>query len=540
MTKSMFITAAPVGAIPKNVNVQQPKFVPANILDRLISAQERHHVTHLIEADGWEQAGAGGIGISESIVLSEIDLRRLYRDANGLVLRQFLEQGWRQTACGTLRLNDAAMEDRLMPEIPHATLNRLGCRKLARKVVLCLTTQGWSARGDGALVWPHGLVESYLPPDLVAAIKVDSAEALQSLLDSGWAIRTAGYWHAGRSCSPRLPITPDSIIAESLDAMHEGASIVHLHTRNHSDRTAVYLPGFKNLIVVSTQANYIDEAQYEQIIPGLQRSSSLAILNLSTSVRGSNKDFESPARRSHLKRYAPHRRAPEMASFSPGAVIFQTGGGYGNSPDFLASQLAHFKSHNIRPEIEVFNGEILRNAIGPYRADLILAGEPVLFMLVVGVDQYRKSVDENFEDDSLIPSFERKKICRALLAETLSALDEAVQITVSRLRPKVQLIRCVFPRTKISILMPGPMQRMLTRVAAELQLDGVRVGLEDALNVPDESVPGGIRKGSTAEQVRFVRKQLEAMGIRISTAAETRDDLGMLLSVAKSISSLRN
>ncbi|WP_419690342.1 3-keto-5-aminohexanoate cleavage protein [Burkholderia theae] len=78
------------------------------------------------------------------------------------------------------------------------------------------------------------------------------------------------------------------------------------------------------------------------------------------------------------------------------------------------------------------------------------------------------------------------------------------------------------------ILLPGPMQVMLADVALSLGLDGVRVGLEDGLNVYDSRAPGGVRKArGTWEQVRMLREALHAKGIAVQTSAQVRDMLSM-------------
>ncbi|MET5012619.1 hypothetical protein AAHH80_36105, partial [Burkholderia pseudomallei] len=77
-------------------------------------------------------------------------------------------------------------------------------------------------------------------------------------------------------------------------------------------------------------------------------------------------------------------------------------------------------------------------------------------------------------------------------------------------------LRDNFPSCKISLLLPGPFQALHVDVAIELDLDGIRVGLEDALNVFDALVPGGVRKEcGTGDQERWLRLELERRGICI-------------------------
>jgi len=243
-------------------------------------------------------------------------------------------------------------------------------------------------------------------------------------------------------------------------------------------------------------------------------------------VRG-GADFESPVRRAHLHGYGIQERSPDIGSFSPASVLFQAGGGYENSPRFLDAQLSHFLNYGVRPEVEVFNGNILDQALGDYWHRLQETGEPALFMLVAGVDQHRRTNYGSVEDDSLIPVTERKAIFQLITDDSDDARRQAIQRTVTYLRPIVDRIRAQAPGAVISTLAPGPMLQILPEIALALRLDGVRVGLEDALNVPDDRVPGGLRKASTADQVRYVRQRLEALGIRILNAEQTRERLRM-------------
>lgn len=483
----MFITAAPVGAVPKHLNVHEPKFIPAALLDACNSQTQRIETIDLLKSSGWEEVDPGGVGISSSYSLGK----------DGKVS--------------------------VAPPLPLSILETLTSTKAVREILLCLTTQGWVVNDNDTLCWPHGDIETYLSPDMV----VSEGEVLVAeLISRGWILQDAGLWNPCRASSPYLPITPAAIIDESLAAVNEGAAIIHLHTREQSVKRSITLPKLHTPIQIEKQSNLIDETQYDVIVPRLQSSAPAAILNLSTSVRGGKENFESPLRRAHLKPYGLQGTTPDMASFSPGAVMFQSGGGYDNPPNFLDAQLKHCAHYSVRPEIEVFNGQILNNALNGYQARLNSCGQPIVFMLVAAVDQYKHTPEGNV-DDSLIPVEERKSISRLVRIGTKESLAEAVAVTVASLKPVVERIRSQSPAAKISALMPGPMQIILAKVAVELGLDGVRVGLEDALNVPDERISGGVRKGTTAEQVRLIRYELEAAGVRILTADETRDALDM-------------
>ncbi|WDD91514.1 3-keto-5-aminohexanoate cleavage protein [Burkholderia sp. FERM BP-3421] len=523
MTKTFYITAAPVGAVPKFLDPQEPKFIPLPLLDLLDDAA-RGTLQHALEADGWEAVPEGGIALERGFD-APVDLAaqsaRTQFDALAAL-------GWSRDGA-VLRRDIAHTAVGLPLIVPRALLDRIAPRDLVRQLVLQLTTFGWLATDDGGLEWPHERVHSYLPPALVERLREDAPAALDALLANGWQPRGPGLWQPGKARSPHLPITASGIVDAARDALREGAAAVHLHTRATDDQRRLPVPGLNTGITIGAQRNHIVVDDYDHIVPSLIALEPAAILNLSTSARGDRRASESPLRRAHLKHYGHARIAPDVASFSPGPVVFQGGGGYDNPHGFLAQQLAHFAEYGVRPEIEVFNHTIVENATTLYRAPLIAAGVPVLFMLVAAVDQYhRDPVSGETEDDSLIDVASRKAIAKLLMRDEPEATAEAARIAVDRLRPSVEQLRAGFPDCRISLLLPGPFQALLVDVALGLDLDGIRVGLEDALNVFDERVPGGVRKAAgTGDQVRALRLDLERRGIAIVDAETLRDDLGM-------------
>ena len=522
MSQQMFITVAPVGAVPKRVAAREPKFVPAALVGSLLGGPDGECVVERLRKAGWEKAGAGGLGLSEGVRLRADDLSCVAGQARRDVVRQLREDGWVDGIDGCFQL-DPAHARAARTVVPGALLRSIPSAKLARELVLLLTGQGWLSDSNGSLIWPHERIEAYLPPAIVAEIREHIPAFVDDLLGRGWNHRGPGYWNPMRGASPFMPVTPEDIVLESLEAIQEGAAIVHLHTRDCTDAEEIRLAGLRTPLWISGQSNFIDVDQYDTIVPRLHGLAPHAILNLSTSVRGGASDFESPIRRAHIKAFGRLKRAPEMCSFSPGEVIFQAGGGYDNPPEFLNTQLAHCIDRNVRPEIEVFNWEILHQALGAYREALVGAGTPVMFMLVVGVDQFQGDL----HDDSLIPVAERQEMLRHIMEGTADSLRRAADSCIERLRPIVDRIRERCPASKVSILLPGPMLQIMAPVAAALRLDGVRVGLEDALTVPDASVAGGVRKCTSADQVRYIRRQLEALGVSILGVGEVRRLLGM-------------
>lgn len=524
--KELIITAAPVGAVPRHVRPSEPKFIPDVIIESITATDSRQSIIDCLTSGGWERIGSGGIGIGHAAFLGD-DLLRA-SGQHDAIRKNLLEQGWSRVEGGFQLFGQRAeAQDHSGPIRLPLQLLRASSSSGTRSVVLSLTAQGWSVSDAGELIWTQGHPESYLPPDVVAHLVASSPDLLQNWLDAGWQRLGPGYWRNTLAASPHLPVEPSDIVQSCVEAVREGAAILHLHTRDRS-ATELRLPGISSSISVRPQRNHIDEAQYDEIIPQLHNLGPNAILNVSTSARGGGAASSSPSRRSHLKPYGPRCTHPDMSSLSPGAVVFQTGGGYDNLPEFLQAQLQHGRDTGVRPEVEVFNGTILDAATGPYREALADAGAPTLFMLVAGVDQHGVDAQGQLYDDSLIPVSERKEAVRLLANGDPASIEEAGHLLSERLRPVVARIRGAFSSAKISILLPGALQAVLVPVAIALDLDGIRIGLEDGLNVEDSRAPGGVRRGTTAEQVRQLRGAIERAGARVLSPEEAREQLNMV------------
>lgn len=485
MQKTMFITAAPVGAVPKRLNAEDPKFLSDETIKQLATdaAQAETALPDLLMHHGWEAADPGGV---------QITFQPMHPATT-------------------------------FPDSIFTGLSRASAQKLSS----LLFTQGWQADRQGKLFWPWGRPggHCYIPAALMKEIQAIPGSQ-KDLKKMGWTECGAGYWHPGKGCSPYLPISTNDIIHEALACFQAGAAIVHLHTRDLYDEMVLKLADGSVAARLSNQANCIDVSQYDQIVPAISKHFPEGVLNLSTSVRGSRSDFDSPKRRAALKPYDGPQRIPDIATFSPGAVRFKAGGGYENNPEFLAEQAKHLRQHGIRPEVEVFNQTILHRATGTCAGMLRTCGEPVLFMLVAGVDQVTEDANGHLYDDSLIPTPIKNEALRLLRAGGGANAEKATTLLINSLKPVVHRIRSSFKRALISILLPGPLQALIVDVALALDLDGIRVGLEDSLTLPDPLAPGGSRKAlGTYEQVDLVYHRLSYRDVRILTSTELKDML---------------
>ncbi|WP_240674558.1 hypothetical protein [Burkholderia stabilis] len=61
----MYITAAPVGAVPKWLDPLEPTFIPAYLIEHLLEPAQVARSIEQLQADGWETAEAGGLLIEE-------------------------------------------------------------------------------------------------------------------------------------------------------------------------------------------------------------------------------------------------------------------------------------------------------------------------------------------------------------------------------------------------------------------------------------------------------------------------------------------
>ncbi|TDA47806.1 3-keto-5-aminohexanoate cleavage protein [Burkholderia pyrrocinia] len=525
--KSMYITAAPTGATPKWLDPLDPTFIPSYLAHQLLDEAESARVVGKLQAEGWEAVPAGGwlIEAGHGISISDKHLAKL---CNEYAARRALEEaGWECDNHGCHVPRTSAFE---VAVIPHEWLVDVSSVEVVRRIVLQLTTYGWVATERGDLVWNHAKLHSYFPPVLIESIRSACPALLAKLEETGWRACGAGYWQAGKGRSPFLPITPTAIVEEAMRSLKEGAAVIHLHTRDLSDRTQLEIPGL-GPIMVGEQRNQIVVDHYDAIVPAVKGGDATAILNLSTSVRGGCQGAHGTPRRAHLKSYG-EAEVPEIASLSLAAVIFRGGVGYDNAPDFLAEQFEHFQRIGTRPEVEVFNHTIVRNATTLYRAFIEAAGQPVLFMLVAGVDQYRRDpINGEVGDDSLISPAIRQEIGRYLATGDARERQYAIDLAAKELNPIVKRLRKIFPSSLISLLLPGPLQALLVDLAQALQLDGIRIGLEDGLNIFDSRVPGGVRRArGTWEQVRMLREDLLTRGVTVQTAADMRNMLDLPLS----------
>ena len=155
---------------------------------------------------------------------------------------------------------------------------------------------------------------------------------------------------------PALPITVDEIVKDAIAVYEAGAAVVHVHVR---DRV--------------TGKNSHDIEQFREIKETLEAKCPDLIVQLST---GGRYDASEEDRDNAL------RCLPEMISYCPGSSAFPTGA-YVNRVEYYTAQAKFMLEHNIKPEIEVFDTNMMSNAINLHKEGLLTG--PLYFDFVMGV-----------------------------------------------------------------------------------------------------------------------------------------------------------
>lgn len=157
-----------------------------------------------------------------------------------------------------------------------------------------------------------------------------------------------------REQTPYLPITPQEIADQAVDAWKAGASVVHIHVREDDGTPSMNFDRFK----------YI----FDNI-----RSRCDVVINLTSANLGS----------SIAERIRPFAELkPELASLDCGTLNWGHTTIFENSPEFLTAAAKKMLAVNVKPEIEIFDAGMLDNAVYLIKQGLIQ--EPAYFQFVLG------------------------------------------------------------------------------------------------------------------------------------------------------------
>ncbi len=281
--------------------------------------------------------------------------------------------------------------------------------------------------------------------------------------------------------SPHLPVTPEEIAAQAVEAAQAGAAILHLHARNPE-----------------TGQPTADPEVFMQFLPRIKKECD-AVINITTGGSSLMTLEERLA--------APEAAQPEMASLNMGTMNFGLFPMQGRYSDW---------KHDWEPKLLEATREIaFRNTFADIEQIFRTLGE-------------RHGTRFEFECydvghiQTLAYYLREGLVARPLFVQfvlgVLGGIDAAPE---NLMHMKATADRLLGNDYRFSVLCAGRLQIPLATMGAILG-GNVRVGLEDSLLI-------GRRKlaQSNAEQVRKIRVILESLGCEIATPAEAREMLNL-------------
>lgn len=281
--------------------------------------------------------------------------------------------------------------------------------------------------------------------------------------------------------SEYLPINPEQIAQQAIDAVEAGASIVHLHARDPIDGRPSP-----------------DPALFDQFVPEIARQTG-AVINITT---GGSTRMTLEERLAY-----PLRARPEMCSLNMGSMNF--------SIHPIARKFDNWKHEWEKPYVEGMEDLIFRNTFKDIKHIMQDLGESGTRFELECYDVGHLYNLAYFVDEGLIkPPFFIQSIYGILGG--LGADPE--NLTMMR-----SVADRLFGRTnyEFSILGAGRHQMPLLTIGA-IMGGHVRVGLEDSIYLGK-----GVKAKSSAEQVQKIRRILEELSYEIATPDEARQILGL-------------
>jgi uncharacterized protein (DUF849 family) len=281
--------------------------------------------------------------------------------------------------------------------------------------------------------------------------------------------------------SEYLPLTPDQIAEQSIEAVEAGAAILHLHARDPVDGRPSP-----------------DPELFKQFIPRIAEATD-AVINITT---GGSTRMTLEERLAY-----PMLAKPEMCSLNMGSMNF--------SIHPIARKITEWKHEWEKPFVEGMEDLIFRNTFKDIKRILQDLGEHGTRFELECYDIGHLYNLAYFVDEGLIkPPFFIQSIYGILGGigpdpENMSMM----RITADRL----------FGRDayEFSILGAGRHQMSLLTMGA-IMGGNVRVGLEDSIYLGK-----GVKAKSNAEQVRKIRHILEELSLEVATPSEAREILGL-------------
>lgn len=279
------------------------------------------------------------------------------------------------------------------------------------------------------------------------------------------------------SMSPYLPLTPDEIAHQSIEAAKAGAAILHLHARNPADGSPTS-----------------DPQVFEQFVPRI-RAATDAVINITTG--GST-------RMTLQERLAyPLRARPEMCSLNMGSMNF--------SIHTAARRIQHWHHDWEKPYIEGMEDLIFRNTFKDIKHILKVLGDDCGTRFEFECYDLGHLYNlAHFVDEGLVKG--------PLFIQSIFGILGGMGPDPENLSVMRSTADRLFGREnyRFSVLGAGRHQMPLLTMAAVMG-GNVRVGLEDSLYLGK-----GQLATSCADQVRKIRRILEELSLEIATPDEAR------------------
>ena len=281
--------------------------------------------------------------------------------------------------------------------------------------------------------------------------------------------------------SDYLPVTPEEIAQQSIDAANAGASILHLHARDPENGRPTSDPEIFN-----------------KFLPVIKEETD-AIINITTGG-GLQMTVEQ-------RLEAPLKFRPEMCSLNMGSMNFAL------FP--AAAKLKNWKHEWEKPFLEASEDFIFRNTFGDVRKIVKMLGDEC------GTKFEHECYDighlynlAHFVDAGIIkPPF---------LIQSIFGVLGGIGPEMDNVLFMKQTADRLFGDDYIwSVLAAGRFQIPFVTQAAMMG-GNVRVGLEDSIYLSK-----GVLAKSNAEQVIKIKKILDELGMQIATPDDTRSILGL-------------
>ena len=282
--------------------------------------------------------------------------------------------------------------------------------------------------------------------------------------------------------SPHLPVTPDQIAEQAIEAAEAGAAILHLHARDPRDGRPT-----------------ADPAVYDQFVPRIKAATD-AVVNITT---GGSTRMTLEERLAY-----PLQASPEMCSLNMGSMNFTI------HP--VARKIDTWIHDWEQPYVEGMEDLIFRNTFRDIRHILrVLGDERGTRFEFECYDVGHLYTLAHFVDEGLVKG--------PLFIQSIFGILGGMGADPENLVTMRSTADRLFGRDgyRFSVLGAGRHQMPLLTMAAVMG-GNVRVGLEDSLYLGK-----GQLAPSCAAQVRKIRCILEELSLEIASPADARAMLGL-------------